>query len=171
MRRPIETQAGRPTRSNAAKRFALSFGEVCATVSKENTARQACWSCCLLTPKLDPFDMEETMKHSARLILVVLCFTSLLLAKDNKQQQKEMNGTICNSRCVVPQNGVNTCDVSCTDKDGDCVLVDDKGEVSKIDNPNMAMPHMGKHVKIKALPTEKEREKALQIMQIDETKY
>ena len=51
------------------------------------------------------------------------------------------------------------------------MFVDDSGKVMTISNAKMAMAHMGKHVKIMAVPTEKEREKSLRIMRLDETKY
>jgi hypothetical protein len=81
-----------------------------------------------------------------------------------------MTGTICNSKCVVQQSNAPTCDKSCTDTSGDCVFVSDRGHVMKIENPKMAMPHMGKHVKMMAMrePSEKEREETLRIMQLTE---
>jgi hypothetical protein len=57
---------------------------------------------------------------------------------------------------------------NCTDKSGDVVLVDDQGKVTKIANPKVAMPYMNKHVKCTGVPTEKEREQALKIMQLQE---
>jgi hypothetical protein len=86
----------------------------------------------------------------------------------NSQQMKprEMSGTICNSSCVTKVDNVSTCDTQCTDKSGDCVIVDDEGNVKKIDNPSMAMPHMGKKVKVMAVPTEKQREDKLHILEI-----
>lgn len=105
------------------------------------------------------------MKHAVWLLLGVLCSAMLLFADDKGQQ---MMGTICNSACVVQQANVSTCDTTCTDKSGDAVFVSDAGKVMKIANQEMAMPHMGKHVKMMAVPTEKEREESIRIMQLYE---
>jgi len=110
------------------------------------------------------------MKHYGWLFLVVLCLATSLFAQDsNKKQQVQMTGTICNSACVQPVNGLSTCSTTCTDKGGDVVLVDDQGKVMKISNPKMAMPHMKKKVKVMAVPTEKEREEYLRIIELTES--
>ena len=110
------------------------------------------------------------MKHSAWLFLAVVCLATSLFAQDaGTSQKKEMTGTICNSACVQPVKDVPTCNTSCTDKSGDVVLVDDSGKVSKIANPNMAMSHMNKKVKCTVVPTEKEREDQLRILELTET--
>jgi hypothetical protein len=108
------------------------------------------------------------MKYQRWLFLAVLCMTASLFAQDSKENQKQMMGTICNSACVVKQSDLNTCNTSCTDKSGDAVLVDDAGKVTKIANPKMAMPHMNKKVKVMAVPTEKERENSIRIIQLSE---
>lgn len=110
------------------------------------------------------------MKRSVLLLVALLCLLAIMFAKD-KGKQVQMNGTICNSACVVKQSDTPTCDTSCTDKSGDTVLVGDGGKVTKIENPDMAMPHMGKKVKVMVVPSEKEREESLRIMQISEMKY
>jgi len=82
-----------------------------------------------------------------------------------------MRGTICRSSCVTVVDNLSTCDKSCTDKNSAAVLVDDQGNVQQIANQDMCMSHMGKHVKMTAvptLPTEKEREGAYRIMQLAE---
>jgi hypothetical protein len=61
---------------------------------------------------------------------------------------------------------VATCDPLCTDKTGEAVLVDDQGNVKKIANQDMCNSHMGKHVKMTAVPNEKEREESLRIMEL-----
>jgi hypothetical protein len=106
------------------------------------------------------------MKHAIWVLLGVLCGAMLLFAQEEKHQK--MTGTICNSKCVVQQSGLPTCDPTCTDKSGDPVLVSDKGHVMKIENPNMAMPHMNKHVTMMAVPSEKEREESIRIMELYE---
>jgi hypothetical protein len=103
------------------------------------------------------------------LFLVILCAATSLFAQDtNKTQGKEMTGTICNSACVEKVSDLATCNTGCTDKTGDVVLVGDSGKVMKIANPKMAMPHMDKKVKVMAVPTEKEREEYLRILQLTE---
>jgi hypothetical protein len=113
---------------------------------------------------------EKKMKHRGWLFLTVLSMATSLFAQDsNQNQQKEMTGTICNSACVVRQSNLPTCDTTCTDKSGDCVLVGDKGNVEKIANPQMAMPHMNKRVKVMVVPSEKERENVIRIMHLTES--
>jgi len=103
------------------------------------------------------------------LFIAVLCLAVSLSAQDSsKSQGKEMSGTICNSACVQPVNSVPTCNTGCTDKSGSPVLVDDQGKVMKISNPKMAMPHMNKKVKVMAVPSEKQREDTLRILQLSE---
>jgi hypothetical protein len=102
------------------------------------------------------------MKHAVWLLLGILCSAMMLFAAD---KSKQMSGTICNSACVVHQSDLPTCDTECTDTSGDAVLVGDKGHVMKIENQQMAMPHMGQHVKMMAVPTEKQREESIRIME------
>ena len=109
------------------------------------------------------------MKQPGYLLLLILCLaTSLFAQNSSKNEQKQMTGTICNSACVEPVNNVPTCNTSCNDKTGGVVLVDDQGKVMKIANPKMAMPHMKKKVKVMAVPTEKEREEYLRIVELSE---
>jgi hypothetical protein len=114
------------------------------------------------------------MKYAVWLSALLLCSATLMFAQDKSQMQgQKMSGTICNSACVTQQSGLSTCDPTCTDKSGSCVFVSDKGTVMKVDNPEMAMPHMGKHVtmmasKMEPPPSEKEREQSIRIMQLYE---
>jgi len=108
------------------------------------------------------------MKRLGWLSLAFFMMATSLFANDAKDQQKEVTGTICNSACVAPQSDLPTCDLSCTDKSGDVVLVDDAGKVQKIANPKMAMGHMKKHVKCTVAPSEKDREEALRLQRIIE---
>ncbi len=105
------------------------------------------------------------MKYAVWFLLAALSSASLLFAED---KEKEMMGTICNSSCVVQQDNLATCDRACTDKRGEAVFVSDQGTVMKIANQAMAMPHMGKHVKMMVSPTEEEREQSLRIMRLVE---
>lgn len=104
------------------------------------------------------------MKH-VWLLLGILSLAMLLFAQD---KGKQMTGTICSSECVVQQNNLPTCDPTCTVKSGPAVFVSDSGKVMQIENQQMAMPHMGKKVKMMAVPSEKEREETLRIMQLTE---
>jgi hypothetical protein len=109
------------------------------------------------------------MKKLMWLLVAVVCLAASLFAQEpNKSKQKEMTGTICNSACVQPVDSVNTCSTTCTDKSGTAVLVDDQGKVMKIENPKMAMPHMNKQVKVTVVPTEKQREEYLRIIELTE---
>jgi hypothetical protein len=104
----------------------------------------------------------------------MLCSAMLVSAQDKGQK---MSGTICNSACVTKQDQLSTCDLACTDTSGDAVLVSDNGNVMKIANQQMAMPHMKKHVNAMAAPmespamaapSEKEREQEIRIMELQE---
>jgi hypothetical protein len=105
------------------------------------------------------------MKHAAWLLLGVLCSALVLFAED---KGREMKGTICNSACVTRQADLSTCDTTCTERSGKTVLVSDDGKVKTIANQEMAMPHMGKHVKCTAVPTEEEREDSIRITELYE---
>lgn len=103
------------------------------------------------------------MKHAVWLLLGILCSAMLLIAQDKGMK---MTGTICNSACVVHQNNLPTCDPQCTDKSGDAVFIDDQGKVVKVANQDMCKSHMGKKVTMMAVPTEKQREESVQIMEL-----
>jgi hypothetical protein len=105
----------------------------------------------------------------------IFVFPMLLLAQNQQENPsqdspKQMMGTICSSACVVQQGGLPTCDTTCTDKSGSAVFVSDSGKVAKVNEQDQKMckSHMGKHVKIMAVPTEKEREESLRVMQLVE---
>jgi hypothetical protein len=108
------------------------------------------------------------------MFLVVLGFVGLMHAQSSTDgmQKMTLSGTVCNSACVANVGTVehyaSTCDPLCTDKTGDAVLVDDQGNVKKIANQDMCRSHMGKHVKLTATPTEKEREDTLRVMELHE---
>jgi hypothetical protein len=108
------------------------------------------------------------MKKIAWLFLVVLGSLTLMQAQSSSTTM--MSGTICRSTCVVQQDNRNTCDTTCTDKQGAAVLVDDQGTVHQIaeESQPMCESHMNKHVKAKmqAIPTEQNREQEYRIMQL-----
>lgn len=123
------------------------------------------------------------MQRIAWLFLVVLGCVAFMHAQSSNS--KTLNGTVCDSSCVVQQDNVATCDKSCTVKSGEVVLVDDQGNIMHVANQNVCKSHMGKHVKATvtgmdqpsaaAAPTEKQREQELQgkeeyyqVLQIEE---
>jgi len=109
------------------------------------------------------------MRRLTLLFLAVFCVATSLVGQDaDKSQKMEVTGTICNSACVQPVNSVSTCTPGCTDTSGDLVLVDDAGKVMKISNPKMAASHMNKKVKCTAVPSEKQRENTLRIVELSE---
>jgi hypothetical protein len=63
------------------------------------------------------------MKKIAWLFLVVLGSMTLMHAQ-SATKTMNMSGTICRSSCVVQVQGRNTCDTSCTDKQGEAVLAE-----------------------------------------------
>lgn len=109
------------------------------------------------------------MKHALWLLIGVLGSGILAFAQSAQgEKPRKMMGTICNTTCVVQQANTPTCDPECTDKSGPAVFVSDSGKVQQIANQPMAMPHIGKHVKCMAVPTEQEREESIRIMELYE---
>ncbi len=100
------------------------------------------------------------MKRIAWLFLVVLG-TALLVNAQSSTNPVKVSGTVCQSSCVKQVKNVSTCDLTCTDKGGKAVFVDDQGKVSQISNQSICAPFMGKHVTVMAAPTETKAEKAL----------
>jgi|SRR5271165_7110637 len=105
------------------------------------------------------------MKRSAWLLVGVLCSATLLFAADKPMN---MTGTICDKSCVTKVSGLNTCDPGCTTKSGTAVFVGNKGKVMQIENQDMATSHMGKSGKMKATPSEAQRENTIRIMEFTE---
>jgi hypothetical protein len=106
------------------------------------------------------------MKQGSKLLIGILGSAALLFATDPSKDTKTKNGSICDAQCVTKVNDRNTCNPTCTEKSGEVVFVDDDGAVMKIENQEMAKPHMGKHVNIKC--TEAQREQTLRIQQLNE---
>ena len=93
------------------------------------------------------------MKQMAWLFVAVLFLGILGHADEMKKDEgkgKAMTGWLCNSKCVKPDAGKNTCDKACTATDGDVVFIDSKGGVSNISNQDMVKSHAGKKVKMMA---------------------
>jgi hypothetical protein len=114
------------------------------------------------------------MRRIGWMFLVVLGAAGLMQAQSSSNAMEssksmELSGTVCQSTCVSKVANLSTCDTLCTDKSGSAVLVDDQGNVRKIANQDMCKSHMGKHVKMTAVPSEKEREDSLRIMELHET--
>jgi len=118
------------------------------------------------------------MRRIGWMFLVVLGSAGLMYAQSSDNSMK-LSGTVCQSTCVVSTSpGISTCDPLCTDKSDRVVLVDDQGNVRKIANQDMCKSHIGKHVKATAMssdtntpssmavPTEKQREQELRIMEL-----
>jgi hypothetical protein len=113
------------------------------------------------------------MRKIGALVLAVIGFTIVMCAQDMSKAQesgkaKQMSGTICAAKCVAQQSNLATCDPTCTDKSGGAVFISDSGEVKQIANQEMCKGHMGKHVKMSAVPTESQREQALRILELNE---
>jgi hypothetical protein len=101
------------------------------------------------------------------MFLVVLGSVVVMYAQNSTQKKMTLTGTVCQSSCVTRVgNSVATCDPNCTDKSGDAVLVDEQGNVLTIANQQICSSHMGKHVKMTALPTGTEDARAYQIMEV-----
>jgi hypothetical protein len=113
------------------------------------------------------------MTKIGALVLAVICFTIVMCAQDMSKSQdsgkaKQMSGTICAANCVTQQSNLATCDRTCTDKTGGAVFITDNGEVKQIANQEICKGHMGKHVKMAAVPTESQREDTLRILELNE---
>jgi len=106
------------------------------------------------------------MRRIGWVLLVVLVSAGFVMYAQTSANEMKMNGTICRSTCVSQVNGLSTCDPLCSDKSGDAVLVDDQGNIKKIANQDICMSHMGKRVKVTAVPSEKNREDTLRIMEL-----
>lgn len=95
------------------------------------------------------------MKRIAWLFVTVLLSAHFLPAQEmNHNKNMTMTGDVCDSKCTYQisqfPREVYGCRKDCPEKGGEAVLVTDKGKVMKIDNQDMVMPYMGKHVKVKA---------------------
>ncbi len=94
------------------------------------------------------------MKRTVALLTLVLILgsTAFLYAQD-QSGAAELNGWICNSRCVKWLNGRATCDVDChtgiLSGRPTIVFVDDQGKTTRIANPKLVKPFIGKKVKVK----------------------
>jgi len=92
------------------------------------------------------------MKRMAWLLLLVVGSTLSMYAQKSKPAQ-EMNGTICNSKCVIQTPDIASCDPKCDISGGTDVLIDDAGRVKKISNQEACATHEGKHVVLLVVPS------------------
>jgi hypothetical protein len=87
------------------------------------------------------------MKRTAALLALLLGSTMFVFAQDDPKGH-EMTGVLCDQKCVKQDSGKAACDLSCTEKSGDRVFVDDEGKATKVSNPEICEGKMGKKVKI-----------------------
>ena len=87
------------------------------------------------------------MKRIAVLLALVLGSAAFLTAQDAGKGH-EMIGTLCDQKCVKQDSGKAACDLSCTDKSGERVFVDDNGKATRVANPEICEGKMGKKVKV-----------------------
>jgi len=87
------------------------------------------------------------MKRMIALLALLLGSTVFVYAQDNSKGH-EMTGVLCDQKCVKQDAGKAACDLSCTEKSGDRVFVDDEGKATKVANPEICEGKMGKKVKI-----------------------
>ena len=93
------------------------------------------------------------MKRIAVLLLFAICLAAFAYAQDSGGAE-EMTGTICDAWCVTHQGKVATCQRTCAKKSGVPVFVNDRGEVRQIMNQDVCQSHMGRRVKMIAVPEE-----------------
>jgi hypothetical protein len=89
---------------------------------------------------------------------VALMASALALYAEDMDKATDMTGWLCNSKCVIRNVGHAACDQGCTDKDGDVVLVDERGQVYKIANQDKVMSNTGKKVKMKCRSVKGEKD-------------
>ena len=112
------------------------------------------------------------MRRMLCILLAVLGSAAFVYAQSSATPEKT-TGTICLSSCIVQVDNAPTCDPSCTSARGVAELIDDSGTVMQIANQNICRSHLGQHVKVTVVPTEKAREVELkqqqeyQIMEIE----
>lgn len=87
------------------------------------------------------------MRRIATLVAFALWTTMLVSAQDGAKGT-EMYGVICDQKCIKQDAEKASCDLSCTEKSGDAVFLDDQGKVWKVANPAVCKGKMGKRVKI-----------------------
>lgn len=99
------------------------------------------------------------MKRIAWLLVAVLGSAMCLYGQDNAKgnspdtsQATTMTGMLCNSTCVHQTAAGASCDQNCADRNGEIVLVDDKGQILKIANQEKVQEHAGKKVKMSCRP-------------------
>ena len=84
------------------------------------------------------------MKRIACLMLMVSCCTILLMAADEANQ---MTGWLCDSKCVVQNDGRTACNQKCTEHSGNAVFIDDQGRIFQVANGSSWDQYMNKRVK------------------------
>jgi len=109
----------------------------------------------------------EENEHMKRIVfLIVLVFgLSTFLSAGDKSKASQMNGTICDQKCVKQDAGKASCDLSCTEQSGEAAFVDDQGKAWKVANPAVCKVHMGKKVKGQSKKMENQ-EDTLEILKI-----
>jgi hypothetical protein len=107
------------------------------------------------------------------MFLVVLGLAGLMHAQSSTSsmqdsaQKMTVTGTVCRASCVRSAgNNTSSCDPLCTDQTGDTVLVDDQGNIKKIVNQDICSSHMGKHVKMTAMPMQNEHSDMIKISEV-----
>jgi hypothetical protein len=80
--------------------------------------------------------------------LLALALGTMFMSAQDTSKGIEMTGTICDQKCVKQDAGKAACDLSCTEKNGDRIFVDDQGKATKVANPEICEGKMGKKVKI-----------------------
>lgn len=85
-------------------------------------------------------------------LLVAVLVSGISVYADDMGKASDMSGWLCNSKCVTQNAGHAACDQNCSNKSGDVVLVDEKGQVFKIANQDKVQSHAGKKVRMKCKP-------------------
>src|SRR5579863_5440388 len=89
------------------------------------------------------------------LVLVAVTLAAVPIYAEDATNGAEMTGWLCNSKCIARTATQAACDQNCVDKTGDAVLVDDRGQVLKIANPENAVQKCSKTKKQKSKPAKR----------------
>lgn len=87
------------------------------------------------------------MKRILCVVVLVFATAPFLSAGDNNKGH-DMNGTICDQKCVKQDADRASCDLSCTEQSGEAAFVDDQGKAWKVANPAVCKGKMGKKVRV-----------------------
>jgi hypothetical protein len=85
----------------------------------------------------------------------------MLLPGQEKNKGVEMTGVICDQKCVKQDAGKAACDLSCTERSGEALFVDDQGKATKIANPQICKGKINNKATIRGEKIKKQDEEQM----------